>query len=349
MDDASPLGEMQWRAYVSADTDHLRIYISGDLLDVFDAIADQLRDILHFNLLPAGIRDEVASLVQSNLARLGNPQFGADLHKRLREKGFPVEEDEELQRILLSAVQDMETETQAGAGEHVQEDESGTESDSHSTHENRGDSGEPKKRQTHRPRQSLTRDEVLATLPEFDEASFGRGSVVDLSNTSEWQNPTQQTDPRRRSDGGYHGGGDFRTVQAYREAYGARGEQWVVEQERRALRDAGRTDLAERVLHRSKTHEGSPWDIESFEKSDPHRPIYVEVKSTSETDNFAVEMSADQIRNALQPSRPYYLYRVVDVNTSKPSVYIYDFKEISKEIQVSATKVAVTLPRPKSP
>ena len=142
---------------------------------------------------------------------------------------------------------------------------------------------------------------------------------------------------------------DFRTVQAYREAYGARGEQWVVEQERRALRDAGRTDLAERVLHRSKTHEGSPWDIESFEKSDPHRPIYVEVKSTSETDNFAVEMSADQIRNALQPSRPYYLYRVVDVNTSKPSVYIYDFKEISKEIQVSATKVAVTLPRPKSP
>ena len=347
--DASPLGEMQWRAYVSADTDHLRIYISGDLLDVFDAIADQLRDILHFNLLPAGIRDEIASLVQSNLARLGNPQFGPDLHKRLREKGFPVEEDEELQRILLSAVQDMEAETPAGTGEHVQEDESGTESDSHSTDENRGDSGEPKKRQTQRPRQSLTRDEVLATLPEFDEASFGRGSVVDLSNTSEWQNPTQQTDPRRGSGGGHHGGGDFRTVQAYREAYGARGEQWVVEQERRALRDAGRTDLAERVLHRSKTHEGSPWDIESFEKSDPHRPIYVEVKSTSETDNFAVEMSADQIRNALQPSRPYYLYRVVDVNTSKPSVYIYDFKEISKEIQVSATNVAVTLPRPKSP
>ena len=40
-------------------------------------------------------------------------------------------------------------------------------------------------------------------------------------------------------------------------------------------------------------------------------------------------MSVDQIRAALHSSRPYYLYRVVNVQTSKPTVYIYDFKEAS--------------------
>ena len=60
--------------------------------------------------------------------------------------------------------------------------------------------------------------------------------------------------------------------QAYREAYGARGEQWVVEQERRALRDAGRTDLAERVLHRSKGPTKVARGTSSRLRShDPHR------------------------------------------------------------------------------
>ena len=344
--DSTSLREMQWESYVSANTDHLRIYMAGDLLEVFDAIADQLRDILRLDLLPAGLRDEIASLVQSNLARLGSEQFVDHLDQRLLEKGFPVEEDEELLRIEEEATRGIEAEAQAGPDEQVQEPKPETERPLHSTPDGGGGDSGTKERQDQLPPKAPTPKEILAGLPGFDESSYGSDRVVDLSGTSQWQFPNQQTGGRRGSGGGSGGGGDFRTAQARREAYGSRGEEWVVEQERRALEDAGRPDLAERVLHKSKTHEGSPWDIESFEKSDPYQAIYVEVKSTSDEDNFEVDMSVGQIRAALQSSHPYYLYRVVNVVTSKPTVYIYDFRKVSHQLQFSATSVSVTLPRP---
>ena len=333
--DGTSLREMQWGAYVSADTDRLSIYMSDDLLQVFDTIADQLSGILRFDLLPAGLRDEIASLVQSNLARLGSEQFVDHLNQRLREKGFPVEEDEELEHVVKAATKDLEEDVRKPKTENPLPPSDGG-----------GDDSGPKERQDQPPPKAPTSNEILAKLPTFDESSYGRGRVVDLSGTSQWQLPTQQTGGRRGIGGGSGGGGDFRAAQAHRDAYGSRGEQWVVEQERRALKDAGRPDLAERVLHKSKTHEGSPWDIESFEKSDPHQAIYVEVKSTSDEDNFEVDMSVGQIRAALQSSHPYYLYRVVNVVSSKPTVYIYDFKKVSHQLQFSATNVSVTLPRP---
>ena len=332
-----------------AATDHLRVYVSGDLLEVFDSIADQLRGILRLDLLPSGLRDEIASLVQSNLARLGDQRFVDRLNQRLREKGFPVEEDEELQRIVQSATKDLEAEKQANRGEHVQDPESVTERPSPSTSDRGGGNSGSNGRQNQPAPQAPTPEEILAQLPEFDETSYGSESVVDLSATSQWQVGAQQSRLGREGSGGFGRGGHMRSAQAYRDAYGMRGEQWVVEQERRALTNAGKPDLAKRVLHRSKTHEGSPWDIESFEKSCPHKVIYVEVKSTSEADSFEVDMSIDQIRDALRPSRPYYIYRVVNVHTSKPTVYIYDFKEVSPQIQFTATNVAVMLPRPKKP
>ena len=314
--DDTMLRKMQWGAYVSVDTDHLSIYMSGDLIEVFDAIADQLRGVLRIDFLQAGLRDEISSLVQSNLARLGHEHFGFSLNQRLKEKGYPFEEDEELQRIVRSATQHIEAGVQAGSEEHVQEPESSTENHSNSNSaDTGGGNSESNEEQSQPPPKPPTSEEILADLPEFDEASFGGDSVVDLLGTSQWQMQTQQHKAGSGSGGGPGGGGSFKSAQAYRVAYGIRGEQWVLEQERRALRDAGRSDLAKQVLHKSQTHEGSPWDIESFEKSHPHRAIYVEVKSTPYGANFEVDMSVDQIRAALQPERPYYLYRVVEVHT----------------------------------
>ena len=346
--DATLLREVEWGAYVSTDMGHLSIYMSDDLLAVFDAIADQLISILRFDLLPAGLRDDITSLVNSNLARLGNQQFGAYLNQRLREKGFPVGEDQELQRIVQSATQDIEAQVQVYTDENAVESDSGTEGASTFSPDHRG-AGiyRPDELQSKLPPQILTAQEVLGKLPKIDESSFGSGSIVDLSGTSQWQIRTHQLGPEPGEGGGSGGGGGFRNAQAYRDAYGMRGEEWVVELEKQALLDAGRPDLAESVFHKSKSHEGSPWDIESFDKSYPHRAIYVEVKSTSETDNFEVDMSVEQIRAALRSSRPYYLYRVVDVHTSKPTAYIYDFKKIADRIKFSATNVSVMLPRPK--
>ena len=344
--DSTQLRELQRGAYVSAERGHLEVYISDDILAVFDQIADQLRDILRLDLLPAGLRDEIASLVQSNLARLKDQQFEVILIQRLRDKGFVVEEDEELQRILQAATQGIDAAVQADRTEPLQEPEPRSANISPlSSDRVRGSSGSNSD-ELLLPPETLTPEEILEQLPEFDETSYGIDSTLDLSDVSHWQTPLPLTGLAGGSGGGSVGEGNFRNAQAYRDAYGKRGEQWVVELERRALIDAGKPDLAEQVLHISETHEGSPWDIESFEKSYPHRPIFIEVKSTSEAESLKVDMSINQIRAALGSSRTYYLYRVVEVHTSKPTVYIYNFKEISELIRFDATNVSATLPMP---
>ena len=347
--DNTLLREMRERAYVSAQTDQLKIYMSGDLLEVFDAIADQLRGILRLDLLPASLRDDITSLVQSNLAGLENQQFGIFLNRRLREKGFPVEEDEELKRILESATRNAEAEAQSDRAEDARGAESASDSHFTSTRDRRDSNSGPSEGLTQPQPEALTAREILDKLPKFDETSYGRDNVIDLTGTSRWQIRTQGSGFDRRGSGSSGGVPSFRNIQAYRDAYGIRGEQWVAERERQSLTEIGKPDLAERVVHRSTIREGSPWDIESFEKYYPYRPIYVEVKSTSKPDNFDVDMSVDQIRAALESSSPYYIYRVVNVHTSKPTVYIFDFKAISQEIKFSATNVSVLLPKPTNP
>lgn len=195
--------------------------------------------------------------------------------------------------------------------------------------------------------QAPTVEEILTQLPDFDDESYGEDKVVDLAPTDMGQPEDTEF---RTSRGGSGGGGNLETIEAYQKAYGKRGEDWVVEQEKRALNKVGRPDLAKRVVHRSSKDEGSPWDIESFAKHPPCRPILIEVKSTPNPDNFTVHMSADQIKEALSSSRPYFIYRVVGVDTKTPRAYKYDFRQISdsKLLRFSATKVKVTLPRPQT-
>ena len=347
--DGTLLRETNWGSYVLEGSDNLEIYMSGTLLDVFDSIADQLRDILRLDLLPGGFRDDITNLAQGNLARLDSQHFEDHLNQRLREKGFAVAEDEMLQRLEQSATQPVEAAAQTDFTEHAQEPEPATERRHSPTSVGGNSSSGSNVEMRQPPPMTLTPEEILSQLPEFDETSYGTDRVVDLSSASQWQNPAQQPGLDRGSRGSSGGGGTFRNLQAYRDAHGKRGEQWVVEQEKRALIDAGKPDLAELVLHKSESHEGSPWDIESFEKSHPYRHIYVEVKSTSEADNFEVDMSIEQIQAALRTSPPYYLYRVMDVHTSKPTVYIYNFKRIFQQIQFNATDFSVVLPRPEQP
>ena len=346
--DGTPLHEVQWGAYVSEGSDHLDIHISDDLIDVFDVIADQLRDTLRLDLLPSSLREEIGNLLLSNLVRLGSPQFGVHLNQRLREKGFPVEEDEERRRIMEFATRDIEAMTKGDAEENTPETESGAGGPS-GFGSQEGGSDSPNKGGTDpTPPKTPTPEEILANLPEFDDKGFGSERVVDLSGTSHWENQTTQPGSKQGAGGGFGGPGSFKTTQAHRDAYGRRGEKWVVEWEKRALTEAGRPDLAELVRHRSEVNEGSPWDIESFEKFPPHKQIYLEVKSTPAADNFEIHMSGEQITIGLDPLRRYYIYRVLEVHTSKPSAYIYDFKKISGEVEYRATNVAVTLPLPKN-
>ncbi len=196
--------------------------------------------------------------------------------------------------------------------------------------------------------QAPTVEEILAQLPDFDDESYRRGNVVAPPLTADTEQP-EDTEPQTTGTGsGSSGGGSLAVAKAWREAYGKRGEKWVVEQEKWGLKKAGRPDLANQVVHKSLEDESSPWDVESFSKEPPFGPILIEVKSTPHPDDFTIHMSANQIRVALSSSKPYYIYRVVRINTKTPRAYRYNFRQISESnlLQLSPTNVKVTLPRP---
>lgn len=194
-----------------------------------------------------------------------------------------------------------------------------------------------------------TADEILAGLPEIDDDSYKDVHVVapeglrlvetvigELPGTA----PVEAPRVHSESDRGRRGATEV--------AHGRRGEEWVLECERRLLRQAGRQDLAGRVVHRSQSEPSSLWDIESFEKTAPFEQIFIEVKATSGADNFSFEMSDRQFMHAL--SHPTYLYCVVDVASSRPRAYVYRFAEVirSGKVDLRAATIRVTLPQPES-
>jgi hypothetical protein len=113
---------------------------------------------------------------------------------------------------------------------------------------------------------------------------------------------------------------------------GKTGEQVVVQFERQRLRDAGRTDLAEKVIwHRDSTNRTPGWDVTSFEVSGDYR--FIEVKSTEGAEIRDVELTPNEWIQAQQHSvnNQYFLYLVANVFrrpeiqiVSNPASYVSD-------------------------
>ncbi len=85
--------------------------------------------------------------------------------------------------------------------------------------------------------------------------------------------------PRTNSGRGASGPADFERRQRQLRRIGDRGEAIVLELEKRRLIDAGKRELARRIVHESQRNAGSGYDILSFDEDGSERPI--EVKSTS--------------------------------------------------------------------
>lgn len=102
---------------------------------------------------------------------------------------------------------------------------------------------------------------------------------------------------------------------------GCRGEEFVVEYERRALVDAGKPKLASKVRHVSVTEgDGAGYDVLSFESSG--REKYIEVKTTRgrKTTPFIVSLNEVEFSDGHQDN--YCLYRVFDFSDELGKMYI---------------------------
>jgi hypothetical protein len=113
---------------------------------------------------------------------------------------------------------------------------------------------------------------------------------------------------------------DFAKRDAQNRELGARGEEFVVATEKRRLKDAGRPDLAEKVVWSSKeVGDGLGYDIESF--GDDGEVIFIEVKATNRGKSAAFFLTSTELSVSEKMGQRYRLYRVFNLSED-PRIYI---------------------------
>lgn len=116
--------------------------------------------------------------------------------------------------------------------------------------------------------------------------------------------------------------GDRSKSDAANRALGKAGELLVVDYEKQLLVDAGRQDLADKVVHVAVVEgDGAGYDVRSYQPDGSEK--YVEVKTTQgpkETDFF---LSANELRFSESQPEGFYLYRVFNYRPDTNSGQFY--------------------------
>jgi hypothetical protein len=113
---------------------------------------------------------------------------------------------------------------------------------------------------------------------------------------------------------------DFLARDAENRAVGERGEEFVVEYERRMLLRRGRDDLAGRVRRISVTEgDGAGYDVSSFDEQGEVK--YVEVKTTNLGKATPFYVSLNEVEFSEDHADRYLLYRVFKFATS-PQMFV---------------------------
>src|SRR5688572_10767147 len=102
---------------------------------------------------------------------------------------------------------------------------------------------------------------------------------------------------------------DFVARDAANRDLGRRGEEFVLEFERRRLHDGGRRELAARIEWTAQVRgDGAGYDIESFDING--RPMLIEVKTTGLGKYFPFNVTANEVRCSEARADQFQLYRV---------------------------------------
>jgi len=105
-------------------------------------------------------------------------------------------------------------------------------------------------------------------------------------------------------------------------ALGLLGEELVLQREIKTLRDAGRDDLAEKVVHVSVVEgDGAGHDIKSFTIDGQIK--FIEVKSTKGTASSAFFITPNEVEFSRKNAKNFYLYRLYDLDSDTRSAKVY--------------------------
>ncbi|MCH2277007.1 DUF3578 domain-containing protein [Thalassospira sp.] len=127
--------------------------------------------------------------------------------------------------------------------------------------------------------------------------------------------------PAPSKTGSSRGGGNNRRS-AQSQKVGRAGEQAVLAYEKKKLIDAGREDLAAKVVWEDEKANYPGWDISSFEVSGA--PICIEVKSTTGNTITNVELTANEWRAAENEGKKYKIYLVTKALKASPIIEVLE-------------------------
>lgn len=115
---------------------------------------------------------------------------------------------------------------------------------------------------------------------------------------------------------------DYSAQDSKNRELGLAGELIVLQAEKANLENAGRSDLAERVLHVSVVEgDGAGYDIKSFSTDGEIK--YIEVKTTKGSINTEFFMSPNEIAFSKAKSDSFHLYRLYEVSDDLLSARVY--------------------------
>ena len=118
-----------------------------------------------------------------------------------------------------------------------------------------------------------------------------------------------------------------------------------MEYEKNRLNGLGREDLAEKIKWISKENDGTGYDIISFDIDEEHNVIekYIEVKTTESNDNNVFFISANEINVMEKLKNQYFIYRVYNLKTKHPEVYILNYNDFHSRIELSVENYVANL------
>jgi hypothetical protein len=116
---------------------------------------------------------------------------------------------------------------------------------------------------------------------------------------------------------------DRSTIEKQNRLLGKAGEELVLEHERKSLRDIGRGDLANRIVHVSAIEgDGAGFDIHSFTPTGESK--FIEVKTTAGPAETPFFMSSNEVAFASTKGVNFYLYRLYNYSraTGQSAFYV---------------------------
>lgn len=106
---------------------------------------------------------------------------------------------------------------------------------------------------------------------------------------------------------------------------GSLGELFILKNEVKILKDAGREDLANKVIHVSKEQgDGIGYDILSYDLDGNEKKI--EVKTTRDKETRPFYITRNELDSSVKYENSYYLYRLFDFDTNKNVGKYYEIK-----------------------